>query len=347
MRTQRVNEMMATMRSFSKDRYQKNELLTEMFALQKEIVELTFNGKHASIADLKIWDVEKHLERLNRECGNMADEELRRFQEESKIFSNLIKAEVSGNRGEAKAFRILQNVRSENIILKNVELSDGDCSTELDVIVITPGFITIVEVKNTAKDIFIDENGGYYRTGKYLCWDCNIADKMTLKEDLLRKVLADSGIKNISIKSIVVFTNNRIEVQNQYLGIKTCFASQLACIIDGFTVDTNMTREEMEHVEKRIKEARSEKAYPLDFDVAQYKLDFATVMAILEEASAQEEKIEHNKEIITEPKLGVWDNLKKFYTFKYIGYAESVAMVAAVTFISTVAVSAIRKGGLR
>lgn len=35
MKTNRVNEMMATMKSFSKDKYQKNELLTEMFALQQ------------------------------------------------------------------------------------------------------------------------------------------------------------------------------------------------------------------------------------------------------------------------------------------------------------------------
>ena len=74
MKTNRVNEMQATMKSFSKDKYQKNELLTEMFALQQEIVGLTFNGDHASTADLKIWDVERHLEQLNQDCGNVADE---------------------------------------------------------------------------------------------------------------------------------------------------------------------------------------------------------------------------------------------------------------------------------
>ena len=68
MKTNRVNEMMATMKSFSKDKYQKNELLTEMFALQQEIVGLTFNGDHASTADLKIWDEEKH----RAYCGGSA-----------------------------------------------------------------------------------------------------------------------------------------------------------------------------------------------------------------------------------------------------------------------------------
>ena len=253
MKTNRVNEMMATMKSFSKDKYQKNELLTEMFALQQEIVGLTFNGDHASTADLKIWDVERHLEQLNQDCGNVADEELQRFKEGSKILCNLIKAEISGNRGEAKAFRTLQYIHSKNIILKNVELSDGDRRTELDAVVITPGVVTIVEVKNTAKNIFIDENGDYYRTGEYLRWDCNIAEKMALKEELLKKVLADDGIEDVQIRSIVVFTDNRIEVQNKYSRIRTCFVSQLAYIIDGFKSSTNMSEEEMEHIEGLIK----------------------------------------------------------------------------------------------
>ena len=138
MKTNRVNEMMATMKSFSKDKYQKNELLIEMFALQQEIVGLTFNGEHTSTADLKIWDVERHLEQLNRDCGNVADEELQRFKEGSKTLCNLIKAEISGNRGEAKAFRTIQYIRSQNIILKNVELSDGDRRTELDAVSYIP-----------------------------------------------------------------------------------------------------------------------------------------------------------------------------------------------------------------
>ena len=345
MKTNRVNEMMATMKSFSKDKYQKNELLTEMFALQQEIVGLTFNGEHASTADLKIWDVERHLEQLNQDCGNVADEELQKFKEGSKTLCNLIKAEISGNRGEAKAFRTLQYIHSKNIILKNVELSDGDRRTELDAAVITPGVVTIVEVKNTAKNIFIDENGDYYRTGEYLRWDCNIAEKMALKEELLKMVLADDGIEDIQIRSIVVFTDNRIEVQNKYSRIRTCFVSQLAYIIDGFKSSTYMSEEEMEHIERLIKEAECKEAYPFDFDVEQYKMDFATLMAVLEEASAKAEEPEYEQEVVNEKK-GVWSVLRNALSSKYAGYAGSAAAAAAVTFISTVAVSAIRKGGV-
>lgn len=345
MRTSKVNEMMATMKSFSKDKYKKRELLAEMFALQQEIVALTFNGEHASTAELKIWDVERHLEQLNQECGNVADEELQRFKNGSKTLSNLIKAEISGNRGEAKAFRTLQYIRSKNIILKNVELNDDDRRTELDAIVVTPEVITVVEVKNTAKNIFIDENGDYYRTGEYLRWDCNIAKKMALKEDLLKKVLVDGGIEDIQIRSLVVFTDNRIEVQNKYSGIRTCFVSQLAYIIDEYKDSTNMSEEEMEHIEGLIREAECKEAFPLEFDVAQYKKDFATLMVILEEASARAEEPEYEQEVIDE-KISVWSVLKGVLTSRYAGYVGSAAATATATFISTVAASLIRKGGV-
>ena len=98
MKTQRIEELMKAMKSFGKESYHKSELLNEMFALQQEIVELTFSGDHAATAELKIWDVERHLEQLNEECGNVADEELARFKEGCKVLCNLIKAEISGNR---------------------------------------------------------------------------------------------------------------------------------------------------------------------------------------------------------------------------------------------------------
>lgn len=319
-----------------------------MLALQQEVVGLAFNGDHASTAGLKIWDVERHLEQLSQDCGNAADEELQRFKDGSKTLCNLIKAEISGSRGEAKAFRTLQFIRSKNIILKNVELSDGDFRTELDAVAITPGTVTIIEVKNTAKNIFIDENGDYFRTGEFLKWDCNIAEKMTLKEELLRKVIASGGMEHIKIRSIVVFTDNRIEVQNKYHRIRTCFVSQLAYIIDGFKSDRHLTDEEMEQVEGLIRNAESRGSYPFGFDVAQYKLDFATAMAMLEEASAKEEEAEYREEVLeVEPKDGLWNDLKRLFTSKYAGYAGSAAAAAAVTLISTVAVGTIRKGGLR
>lgn len=352
MKTKRIEELMAGMKSFGKESYHKSELLSEMFALQQEIVELTFNGEHASPADLKIWDVEKHMEQLNEECGHAADEEFQRFQEGSKTLSNLIKAEISGNRGEYKAFKTLEYIRSQNRVFKNVELSDGDVHTELDAVVITPKCLTIVEVKNTSKNIFIDEEGNYYRTGEFLKWDCNIAEKMSVKECLLRKVLETAGLAHIQIRSVVVFTNNRIEVQNKYRQIRTCFVSQLAYIIDGYRLEDIISMEEMDQIQNVVEEAECKETYPMDFDVQQYKADFANLMVTLEMAMAKTNEID--VEVVEEKtqntqkrnKITFIAVLKSVFSSKQFRYAGSTAAAVAVTVVSgIIATNSISKVG--
>lgn len=53
MNNTRVQELMAAMNSFRKEAYHKSEILSEMLALQSEIVNLTFNGDHAATAGVR------------------------------------------------------------------------------------------------------------------------------------------------------------------------------------------------------------------------------------------------------------------------------------------------------
>lgn len=361
MKAQRIEELMASMKSFGKEGYHKSELLSEMFALQQEIVELTFNGEHAATAELKIWDVEKHLEQLNEECGHVADEELQKFMESSKILCNLIKAEISGNRGEYKAFKTLEYLQSQNRVMRNVELSNGETRTEIDALVITPKCLTIVEVKNTSKNILIDEEGNYYRTGEFLKWDCNIAEKMAVKEELLRKVLEAAGYGHIRIRSVVVFTNNRIEVQNKYTQIRTCFVNHLAYVIDGFRLDDSITMNEMVDVQRVVENAMCQEAYPFDFDACQYQADFANLLATLEfakakaEAEAQEERVseyeQHHERVSHQAhnkvkKVTFADVMGTIFTSKQVRYAGSTAAAVAIMVVSgIIAANTVSKGG--
>lgn len=334
----RIEELMANMKSFRKEAYHKSEILDEMLALQSEIVNLTFNGEHAATAELKIYDVERHLEQLNEECEHVADEALQRFIDGSKVLCNLIKAEISGNRGEFKAFRTLEYLKSQNVVLKNVELQDGDLRTELDAVVVTPKCITIVEVKNTGKNIFIDETGNYYRTGEFLKWDCDIAGKMSVKETLLRKALADAGIADVKIQGVVVFTNNRIEVQNKYSALRTCFVSQLAYIIDGFKGEQIYSEEDIAKIQEAVNAAECKEYYPAEFDAEQYKMDFATVMATIEAASSVKdevvEEIYEATKVVETKKTTFKDVVKAIFTSKYTRYAGGAAAGFALAFIS-------------
>jgi hypothetical protein len=323
-----------------------------MLLLQREIVSLTFNDTHASGAELRLWDVVKHFEQLNEQCGYVATDEVLKFKNNCYEVNNLIKGQISGNRGENKAFWKLDGLHIPNIVLKNVELGDMTNHTELDAVVITCKGITIVEVKNTAKNIFIDENGGYYRMGEYQKYDCDIKGKMDLREDILRRVLEENGIDNVKIRKQIVFTNNTIEIHNKCSDIKTCFLNQLIGKIEDTVAEDIYSMTEMEKIRDIIEENESQGAFYPDFDVHKFKFDFAKLMVILEEASTYREyENEMHPQIaqpesyvekeIAEPKQSK-SNCKNNKILKYTGMAATLLLPILSTIIAT---NKIAKGG--
>ena len=183
---------------------------------------------------------------------------------------------------------------------------------------------------------------------------------MSVKEGLLRKALEAAGYGHIQIRSIVVFTNNRIEVQNKYRHIRTSFVSQLAYIIDGYRLDDIMTVDEMDNLQMIIKDAECKEAYPFEFDVNQYKADFANLMATLEFAKNQETEVEieieeepvievvktTKKQPVENKKLTFTSVMKALFTSKQFKYAGSTAAAVVISVVSgVIAANTIGKGG--
>lgn len=281
----RIKEILNSMQSFKKEAYRKEELLPEYFELQKEMINLTFNDNHAENGKLRIWDVENHFEKLNEEYGHVADEELKAFKEERKIFSNTIKSELSGNAGEYKAFRSLETLRCKNKIMKNIEFKSGDRRTEIDAIVFTEKAVFIIEVKNPHRDIYIDERGNYCRVSDTMHLDCNIGEKMNDKVYLLREALKSAGYSNANIVNLVVFTNSTIHVDNRYDYISTCFLSKLPHIIEDYDGKPIYSDSSISAMMESVTNAECKEAYPVEIDINQYKYHFANLMATLEEAA--------------------------------------------------------------
>lgn len=294
----RVKEIITAIQPFSKEAYMKKELLPEYFELEKKLVNLTFNDIHAEKGNLRIWDVENHLEKLNDECGHPADTELEEFKEGCKFISNAIKSECSGQAGENKAFRSLETMRCKNKIIKNVELSRGNHRTEIDALVFTEKAIFIIEVKNPHRDIYIDERGNYCRVGNTIHLESNIGEKMNEKTFLLKEALKSEGIEDNNIVSLVVFTNSIISVDNRYEFIKISFLSTLPHIIENYCSNNQFTDYDIDRMIVCVKKAECKEAYPPKFDFTQFKLNFATLMSKLEEAS--EKRSEDNPENVSE-----------------------------------------------
>lgn len=291
--TARKAEIIGAMPSFAKDLCSKAELLPEMFQLQTDLVNVTFNDEHAGKAQLRIWDVYNHLAALNQERGNVADELLAQFGEGCKIISNCISGEISGNRGESKALRSIETVRTKHVVLRNVELALEDRRTEIDIVVFTGEAVFLVEVKNPMRDIIIDERGNYSRiSNDQVLFDKNIGEKMNDKVYLLRRVLQTAGIEDPNVVSLVVFTNNNISVTNQYPFIQHCYLSSLPHLIDGYNGETIYGYDLVGHMVECVKNAQCTGSYPVPLDVNQFKQDFAELLTILEETPVKDEQQE-------------------------------------------------------
>lgn len=335
----RVTEVLSQIAAFSKDSYTKSEFLPELLKLQKELIDLTFNAEHAENGDLRLWDVERHLRKMNEERGHIADDELAKFIKGSKAVSSTISAEFSSNAGEQKVFRALENLACENAVLHNVELEFDGRRTEIDAIVFTNRAIFIIEIKNSKKDIFIDQDGEYYRTGHSMHHGCNIAEKMDEREALLRKALERAGMEYLKIFKIVTFTNPRIDVENKYHYIKVCGSNYLPTFIEKFTSNQWYTYENICIMMAAVNEVKCPEAYQRSINMDEYKSDFANLMAILEsaeEAMDEPENISYSAEKNIEPEIKAEKAVRITHNHSkgMVAAAIGVTLINAALFIS-------------
>lgn len=286
----RIKEIESRLTAFSKEKYLKKEIIGELFKIQEEVVATTFDSEHAGNGQLRLWDVSKHLEQMNESCGHVADELLAKFEIGSRTISDMIKADISGAKGESKAYKSLQTVRRSNRVLKNVELTLDEHRNEIDFICVTNNVLFLIEVKNTARDIVIDDRGNYCRVRPdgELSFDKNIGESMNEKEYLLREVLRRAGFEDVKIVSLVVFTNSNVKVTNNYPYIQECFLSQLPHIIDDYSSTTVYSDKQMMKFTQVILDAQCQEAYPIEMDMGEFKTTFATLLATLEDARAKQ-----------------------------------------------------------
>ena len=279
----RYKEIMEVLKPYGDGIYNRKEEIEEVLKLKDKIVSLTFNEEHANASHMNLYDVYKHFEQMNNENGNRADEILENFEVLNRDFHNFIKGLTSGEKGEQKTLGYLDSIEAEHIILRNIELTDNNLRNEIDFVVITPHMLTIVEVKNTKRNIFISKEGAYYRTGEFNAFDCHIKNKMEIKEKLLRKAMGDFANQGIKIYKLLLFTDSRIEVHNQCPDINVCFAEQLPYLISIFDKTNADNMINMNEIKESILKTEIKCKYPIKFDLEEYKSSFAFLMASLEE----------------------------------------------------------------
>lgn len=268
--------LLSSLKGLSKDVYSREELLPEMDQLEKEMAQIVFeDGLDIPAEYVHMSYIMKHLHEMNNVAGNVADQELKRLSRLASIFSNHVRAQQSGITGEDRVEQYLDYMKSNHVVLRNLQLSDGVHNTEIDFLVLKQGVATIVEVKNSKRDIYIDEVGDMYKIGRYENFDSHLGAKMDFRAEVIKKLLTDAGFENMKIEKVVVFTNNRIQVQKDYRGFRVCFLSRLPHLIDDFygTGVIQFTKH-LQQIADFIQSKDLNEYYPFDMDVQEFKEAF-------------------------------------------------------------------------
>ena len=329
----RTEEIERTITAFTRDSYHKSELLPELLKLQSEVVNLTFNEQHADNANLRLYDVSKHFEQLNKKCENACEKELLAFEKSSKNVCNLIKAEISGQKGEAYTFKALEDLICNNLVLKNIELENGGNRSELDAIVITEKGVFIVEVKNTHKNVLINKAGKYYHSGTWTSFDCHLKEKMNIKESLLRNTFENAGINNVPIFKLVAFTCGTIEVQNYCEELTTTFASNLIYFIEFCDSPKTLKKEEMANIFEIINNAKCSEYYGVPEEIIEFKKNYAELIVKLESIN---KKQENSAETPSKENKAI-KNIKKFLrVIENNKQIQAAASGLAITIVSAI-----------
>jgi len=292
---ERQNQIYKSINSFKKDLYHKSEILPELLSYQQEVVNIAFSDTTKEKNTLRFWDAIEHYKKLSAEHKNIANSELEKFIIDCKKANNKIKAEISGNRGEEIVLRNLETLKIKNTISKNIELQNETTRSEIDTVVFTQKGAFIIEVKNTKKNIFIDRDGLFFRvTDERQQFDSNIAEKMQIKEALLRNELDKLGYSGLQIFKIVVFTNTKAEIQNKCKQLQTCFSNQLATIIENWNAPIYLRTNDLYIMSEALNKLSSSATFPMELDTEAAKKNFALLAAKLELAESSKAQMQTN-----------------------------------------------------
>lgn len=268
--------LLSSLKGLSKDVYSREELLPQMDQLEKDMAMMVFeDGLDIPSEYVHMSYIMKHLHIMNNAAGNVADDELKKLSRLSNVFSNHVRAQQSGITGENKVEQYLGYMKSNHMVLRNLQLSDGMHNTEIDFLVLKQGVATIVEVKNSKRDVYIDENGDMYKTGRYENFDSHLGAKMDFRAEIIQQLLKDAGFENMRIEKVVVFTNNRIQIKKDYRGFRVCFLSRLPHLIDDYygTGVIQFTKH-LQQMADYIQSKDLNEYYPFEMDVQEFKEAF-------------------------------------------------------------------------
>ena len=247
-----------------------------------------FEKTHAE--NLRDKDIMLHFKTLAEEYGLAQTDTYCRFETNMRELSYTIGTYIKGMCGERMARKSLKLLSlDKNIrILYNVQLEDEDVQAEYDAIVVAPYGLFVVEVKNWDGDITITPSGLLTKDEGKITY--SLADKMSIKEALLREYLQDQF--PASFHTMLLLPTEKAHVQDDYQKIFVCCGGALSYEIQSFESPENaMTAEQVVAIAETICAHHKEQRTLCPVNCDEIIEDYAILMARIEELAANFESL--------------------------------------------------------
>lgn len=270
-----------------------NDYINELLAFQKDLGRIALNLKEDE--SVRLDELATRIKMKAREKDVNGNPDFIKGLVSLKEVEKELSISMSGWRGENSIANALNYVSRPNVsTYRNLDVTDGVETSELDNVVLTNNGIIILEVKRTKKDVTITEEGRLF-FGDDQCYEKHpLGQKMERKRRLLKGMLEQQLQKrgiglDVNIDSYIVFSTPRdvrIYINDYYKQEKNCRQGKLRYIVDEYTSDIQYSEVELEILETVLSEMKSrQKGFEIQLDYQQIFDDFLTMIALIEAKS--------------------------------------------------------------
>lgn len=286
MNTERIDQIktdLAGLGTKAGDVYTNQEIIGRLMELQAALARGVFEKTHAE--NLRDKDILIHFEALTKEYDLDQTDVFLRFKKNMRdlgfTIGSLIKG-MNGERNVRRALKLLSYDKSVRI-LYNVQLEDTDAEAEYDAIVIAPYGLFVVEAKNWNTSVVITPDGLLERNDDSgIVYD--LVGRMSVKQALLKEYIGDDFPKNY--QNILVFSNEKVKVDDQYGKIPFVCGGGISCKIREFNTRNNfLTVEQITNIEQVIIAHHKVQKTASLVNCDEIIEDYAVLMACIEDAS--------------------------------------------------------------
>lgn len=269
--------------------YTASEILEQLKTLERVLLRRVFKASYSD--NLRTYDLIGYLKSKLTEVGLGEQESCAALINDLEKLSKAISSLINGKRGEQMAAKSLGCLRDKCLLLSNIALQNGDSFEEYDQIVIAPGGVFIVEVKNLGHDSIIDE-GGILRCGPYAY---NVGERMLEKRRALWDAIrfsTEGFMSENDIHGMLLFVNDKSTVRDFFRRVPVKRRGQIVYDLDRASENgLSLSREEMSRIKASVVTRMVEAKFPMPVDSAALIDELNAVLEQMRERTEATDKV--------------------------------------------------------